>query len=83
MNIPLHRAFLGRAAAILLAFAALRLAGGPDAMDFLSGTADSGRVGRTVLGICYLFAHLGAWVLAPILLVAAALDRLLARGPSR
>lgn len=65
---------------IVLAFLALRFAGGREATQVISGAAVSREV--ALIGAAYVAAHLAAVIVAPILAVAAAisgLERLLTR----
>mgnify|MGYP003381096715 CR=1 FL=1 len=65
---------------IVLAFLALRFAGGREATQVISGTAVSREV--ALLGAAYVVAHLAAVIVAPILAIATAIvgvERLLTR----
>ena len=71
---PIVRGLLLRAALFIAAFALCELAGLRDCTGFLSGTHPGpwGRRPTALLGSFYLVMYLGATVLAPILLLAAA-----------
>ena len=74
------RGLLARAALIAVAYGAMHLAGWRQHTCFLSGTvSDAGSAQWTQLaGIAYLLFHVAFWMLAPVLVIAAALLRVLA-----
>lgn len=66
--------FLLRALVLAVAYALCELAGLREYTTFLSGTAAGGRWGTSVVwGMTYIFVYLGVVLLAPILVIAAAL----------
>ncbi len=68
------RGFLLRALVLAVAYALCELAGLREYTTFLSGTAAGGRWEASVVwGMTYIFVYLGFVLLAPILVIAAAL----------
>ncbi|HBP22631.1 MAG TPA: hypothetical protein DEA08_33235 [Planctomycetes bacterium] len=65
--------------ALIALYAALDLSGWADAVSVLSGTPAPGVDPLT--GLAYMTARLAAWIVAPILLLAAVLQPLLLRLP--
>lgn len=72
------RGMLLRAALLALAYGAAHLAGWRESTGFLSGTMAEGlTIHQTAFrGGLYLLAHLGFWVLAPVLALGAVLTAL-------
>lgn len=64
---------------LLLLYAQLHLSGWSEAVSVLSGTPAPGA--DPLAGVAYVGARLAAWIVAPILLLAAALRPLLLRLP--
>jgi len=77
-NAKRYRGLCLRAALLCLAYGAVHLAGWREGAGFLSGTMMEGHSLHETLvrGTLYLLAHLGFWVLAPILAIGAALTAL-------
>jgi hypothetical protein len=68
------RGFLLRALGLAAAYALCELAGLREYTTFLSGTAAGGRWETSVVwGITYIFVYLGIVLVAPILVIGAAL----------
>ncbi len=71
---PSCKGLLIRSALLGLAYGAVHLAGWRESTGFLSGTPSEGlTIEQTAIrGVLYLLAHLGFWVIAPILALGAA-----------
>jgi hypothetical protein len=63
-----------RAIILVVVFAILHVAGAREAVGFLSGTVPEGH-GVPLFGALYLLAWFGAVLVAPILLIAAAIEK--------
>jgi hypothetical protein len=79
------RGFLGLAGILAVAYWGCDLAGWREYTSFLSGTFEAGRQGDVgvMLGAVYVLAYLGFVLIAPVLVLAAAVFAILLRAANR